>query len=120
MPEMRQGDGSAHRQENRQAILGLLRLSRMQRHRQRISQLVSRLENDAALPAKLYAKTGRAHIVGITGPPGVGKSSLIDRLIEEYRRQKKKVGVIAVDPTSPITGGALLGDRLRMQRHSEA
>jgi LAO/AO transport system kinase len=84
-----------------------------------LSKLVSRLENGAALPAKLYAKTGRAHIVGITGPPGVGKSSLIDRLIEEYRRKKKKVGVIVVDPTSPITGGALLGDRLRMQRHSE-
>ncbi len=84
-----------------------------------LSKLVSRLENGAALPGKLYAKTGRAHIVGITGPPGVGKSSLIDRLIEEYRRQKKTVGVIAIDPTSPITGGALLGDRLRMQRHSE-
>jgi LAO/AO transport system kinase len=87
--------------------------------RQDLTKLVSRLENGAALPTKLYAKTGRAHIVGITGPPGVGKSSLIDRLIEEYRRQKKKVGVIAVDPTSPMTGGALLGDRLRMQRHSE-
>jgi LAO/AO transport system kinase len=87
--------------------------------RKELTKLVSRLENGAALPAKLYAKTGRAHIVGITGPPGVGKSSLIDRLIEEYRRQKKRVGVVAVDPTSPITGGALLGDRLRMQRHSE-
>jgi LAO/AO transport system kinase len=84
-----------------------------------LSKLVSRLENGGALPAQLYAKTGRAHIVGITGPPGVGKSSLIDRLLEEYRRQKKTVGVIAIDPTSPITGGALLGDRLRMQRHSE-
>lgn len=84
-----------------------------------LSKLVSRLENGAALPANLYPKTGQAHIVGITGPPGVGKSSLIDRLIEEYRRKKKKVGVIAIDPTSPITGGALLGDRLRMQRHSE-
>ena len=88
-------------------------------NRQELTKLVSRLENGAALPATLYAKTGRAHIVGITGPPGVGKSSLIDRLIEKYRRQKKSVGVIAVDPTSPITGGALLGDRLRMQRHSE-
>jgi LAO/AO transport system kinase len=84
-----------------------------------LSKLITRLENGAPLPAELYAKTGRAHILGITGPPGVGKSSLIDRMIEEYRRQKKTVGVIAIDPTSPITGGALLGDRLRMQRHSE-
>jgi LAO/AO transport system kinase len=84
-----------------------------------LSKLVSRLENGAALPSNVYAKTGRAHVVGITGPPGVGKSSLIDRLIAEYRRRKKAVGVVAVDPTSPITGGALLGDRLRMQRHSE-
>src|SRR2546423_15606527 len=84
-----------------------------------LSKLVSRLENGVALPAELYAKTGRAHIVGITGPPGVGKSTLIDRLIEEYRRRMRTVGVVAVDPTSPITGGALLGDRLRMQRHSE-
>jgi GTPase len=88
-------------------------------NRNELTKLVSRLENGAALPANLFAKTGRAHIVGITGPPGVGKSSLIDRLIEEYRRKKKSVGVIAIDPTSLITGGALLGDRLRMQRHSE-
>ena len=87
--------------------------------RQQLTKLVSRLENGAPLSGDLYAKTGRAHIVGITGPPGVGKSSLIDRMIEEYRRQKKTVGVVAIDPTSPITGGALLGDRLRMQRHSE-
>ncbi len=91
----------------------------MKPDRQELTQLVSRLENGAALPANLYARTGRAHIVGITGPPGVGKSSLIDRLLEEYRRRGKTVGVVAVDPTSPITGGALLGDRLRMQRHSE-
>jgi LAO/AO transport system kinase len=62
---------------------------------------------------------GRACVIGVTGPPGVGKSTLIDRLIEEYRRQKKTVAVVAVDPSSPITGGALLGDRLRMQRHSD-
>jgi LAO/AO transport system kinase len=86
---------------------------------QELTKLVSRLENGEPLPGNLYAKTGRAHIVGITGPPGVGKSTLIDRLIDEYRRQKKTVGVVAVDPTSPISGGALLGDRLRMQRHSE-
>ncbi len=84
-----------------------------------LTTLISQLENGEPLPGNFYEKTGRAHIVGITGPPGVGKSSLIDRLIEEYRRQKKTVGVVAIDPTSPITGGALLGDRLRMQRHSE-
>jgi LAO/AO transport system kinase len=84
-----------------------------------LTKLVSRLENGEPLPGHLYAKTGRAHIVGITGPPGVGKSSLIDLLIERLRVEKKTVGVIAVDPTSPISGGALLGDRLRMQRHSQ-
>ena len=87
--------------------------------RRTLTELVSRLENGATLAAELYAKTGRAHVVGITGPPVVGKSTLIDRLIEQYRRQEKTVGVVAVDPTSPISGGALLGDRLRMQRHSE-
>jgi len=67
---------------------------------------------------KLSPYTGRAHILGITGPPGVGKSTLIDRLVREYRRLGRKVAVIAVDPTSPYTGGALLGDRIRMQRHA--
>lgn len=84
-----------------------------------LTKLVTRLEGGEPLPADFYARTGKARIVGITGPPGVGKSSLIDRLIDELRRQGKTVGVIAVDPTSPISGGALLGDRLRMQRHSE-
>jgi LAO/AO transport system kinase len=67
---------------------------------------------------KLYVKTGRAHIVGITGPPGVGKSTLMDKIIEALRAEKKTVGVIVVDPTSPFSGGAILGDRIRMQRHS--
>jgi len=84
-----------------------------------LTKLVTRLEDGEALPSEVYAQTGRARIVGITGPPGVGKSSLIDRLIDELRKQGKTVGVIVVDPTSPISGGALLGDRLRMQRHSE-
>ena len=63
----------------------------------------------------LHPRTGRAHVVGITGPPGSGKSSLVDRLIEHHRAEGRTVGVVAVDPTSPFTGGALLGDRVRMQ-----
>ncbi|MDP2807708.1 MAG: methylmalonyl Co-A mutase-associated GTPase MeaB [bacterium] len=66
----------------------------------------------------LYPHTGRAYLIGITGPPGGGKSTLVDKLIKLYRRQKKKVGVLAVDPTSPFSGGAILGDRVRMQQHA--
>lgn len=66
---------------------------------------------------RLDPYTGRAYTVGITGPPGVGKSTLVDRLAEHLRAQKLTVGILAVDPTSPFTGGALLGDRIRMQRH---
>ena len=78
-------------------------------------------ENDPARASGLLAllgPPGRAFVVGVTGPPGTGKSSVVDRLIESYRRKGLKVGVIAVDPTSPITGGALLGDRIRMMRHA--
>ncbi|MCY4417786.1 MAG: methylmalonyl Co-A mutase-associated GTPase MeaB [Chloroflexi bacterium] len=66
---------------------------------------------------RLDPHTGRAYTVGITGPPGVGKSTLVDRLAEHLRGQELTVGILAVDPTSPFTGGALLGDRIRMQRH---
>ncbi len=66
----------------------------------------------------LYPHTGCAYIIGITGAPGVGKSTLVDRMLANLRKEGKTVGVIAVDPTSPFTGGALLGDRVRMQRHS--
>lgn len=65
---------------------------------------------------ELYPHTGRAHIVGVTGPAGSGKSTLTNELVQEYRRRGQGVGVIAVDPTSAITGGALLGDRVRMLR----
>ncbi|MBI5585565.1 MAG: methylmalonyl Co-A mutase-associated GTPase MeaB [Deltaproteobacteria bacterium] len=67
---------------------------------------------------ELYPHTGRAYVVGITGSPGVGKSTLVDRMIQHLRGQGKTVGVLAVDPTSPFSGGAILGDRIRMQRHS--
>ncbi len=66
---------------------------------------------------ELFAHTGKAAVIGITGSPGVGKSTLVDRLIHELRRESKQVGVIAVDPTSPYTGGAILGDRIRMLAH---
>jgi len=67
----------------------------------------------------LRGRTGNAILVGVTGPPGSGKSTLVDRLIERELRQNREVAVLAVDPTSPFSGGALLGDRLRMQEHAE-
>ena len=66
----------------------------------------------------LYRHSGRAHIIGLTGSPGAGKSTLTDRLIQYLRQAGKTVGVVAVDPTSPFSGGAILGDRIRMQRHA--
>jgi LAO/AO transport system kinase len=66
----------------------------------------------------LYPHTGKAYVVGVTGPPGSGKSTLVDGMTEELRRLDKSVGIVAVDPTSPFTGGAILADRIRMQRHS--
>jgi GTPase len=68
--------------------------------------------------AALYPHTGRAFVVGITGSPGVGKSTLVDALVARYRATGVRVGVVAVDPSSPFSGGALLGDRVRMQRHA--
>ena len=67
---------------------------------------------------RLHPHTGRAFVLGITGNPGSGKSTVVDALIDRYRKQGKRVGVVAVDPTSPFTGGAILGDRIRMQRHA--
>jgi LAO/AO transport system kinase len=67
---------------------------------------------------ELYPHTGRAYVIGVTGSPGVGKSTLVDRMIQNLRTRGKTVGVLAVDPTSPFSGGAILGDRIRMQRHS--
>lgn len=84
-----------------------------------IARLISLIENSeqAAQTAvtALYPNTGQAHIVGITGPPGAGKSSLVSELTKVWRSQEKQVAIVAVDPTSPFTGGALLGDRVRMR-----
>ena len=87
-----------------------------------IAKLITLVENDEGKAREIigwiYPHTGRAYVVGITGPPGSGKSTLLDKLIKLARNEGHRVGVIAIDPTSPFTGGALLGDRLRMQRHS--
>lgn len=76
-----------------------------------------RREGYIELLSTLYRSAGKAYVLGITGNPGAGKSTLVDRIIEAFRGKNLKVGVIAVDPTSPFSGGAILGDRIRMQRH---
>jgi LAO/AO transport system kinase len=91
--------------------------------RRALARLLTAVENrtpvaEAAMRA-LYPSAGRAHLVGITGPPGSGKSTLVAALIAEVRRAGRSVAVVAVDPSSPITGGALLGDRVRMQSYAE-
>jgi LAO/AO transport system kinase len=87
-----------------------------------IARLISQVENSKPnveeVLAKLHPHTGRSHIVGVTGPPGVGKSCLINELIKVYRKLDRQVGAILVDPSSPISGGAFLGDRIRVQEHS--
>ena len=93
----------------------------LQGNRRALSRLISMVENDDPLKEEimeqLFPHTGRAYLVGITGAPGAGKSSLVDRLLSQVRQSGLTVGVIAVDPTSPFTGGAILGDRIRMQEH---
>ncbi|MFQ5777632.1 MAG: methylmalonyl Co-A mutase-associated GTPase MeaB [Terriglobia bacterium] len=87
-----------------------------------IARAISAIENrepgSQRLVQELFPATGHAVLVGLTGAPGTGKSSLANTLAKEYRSQGKSVGVIAIDPTSPFTGGALLGDRIRMQQHA--
>ena len=90
--------------------------------RRAIAKAISMIENEDSkisnIISEIYPKTGNAFVIGITGPPGTGKSTLINRLIKNYRKLDKKIGVIAIDPSSPITGGSLLGDRLRMSNHN--
>ncbi|PYZ96116.1 methylmalonyl Co-A mutase-associated GTPase MeaB [Alteribacter lacisalsi] len=84
-----------------------------------ISYIEDQHPDKQALLTTLFPRTGRAHVIGITGSPGAGKSSLVNGLIKEWRKEGKTVGVAAVDPTSPFSGGALLGDRVRMRDHEE-
>ena len=90
--------------------------------RRAVARAITLVENDGAgslgLLRAIGPRLGRAFVVGVTGPPGTGKSSLVDRLTESYRKKRLKVGIVAIDPTSPITGGALLGDRIRMVDHT--
>jgi LAO/AO transport system kinase len=90
--------------------------------RRSIAKAITIIENKTPeaqeLIAKIFPHTGKAHVVGLTGAGGAGKSTLIEKVVREYRRRGKTVGVIAVDPTSPFTGGAFLGDRIRMQELS--
>jgi LAO/AO transport system kinase len=90
--------------------------------RRALARLITRVENrEAGVPdimRRAHTRTGRAYTVGITGPPGAGKSTLVDRLLAVIRKTGATVGVVAVDPTSPFTGGAVLGDRIRMQAHT--
>jgi LAO/AO transport system kinase len=87
-----------------------------------LARAMTLIENDApeaaAIVRQLFPQTGRAYLIGLTGPPGAGKSTLVDQLVRHLRAAGQTIGVIAVDPTSPYTGGAILGDRVRMQAHA--
>ena len=87
-----------------------------------VARAISLIEDEAPAGAELvrriFTRTGRAYLIGVTGPPGAGKSTLVDRMTAEIRKTGRTVGVVAVDPTSPYTGGAILGDRVRMQTHA--
>lgn len=94
----------------------------LQKDKRACARLITLVENDAPEAREalkeLYPYTGKAHIIGVTGPPGAGKSTLVDKLTQYYRDQHKTIGIIAIDPSSPFTGGALLGDRIRMQERA--
>jgi LAO/AO transport system kinase len=100
-----------------QHFLGQLRSGDARTLARAISIVENRSPGWSELLKALFPQTGRARILGLTGAPGAGKSTLVDQLAKHYREQNRTVGIIAVDPTSPYTGGAILGDRIRMQDH---
>jgi LAO/AO transport system kinase len=87
-----------------------------------IARAISLAENNRSaaqeMMKKIFPRTGKSLVVGVTGSPGSGKSTLVDQMVVHLRKSKKKIGIVAVDPSSPFTGGAILGDRIRMMRHS--
>ncbi len=100
-----------------QALINQLRAGNSRSLARAISTVENRAPGWSDLLKSLFPHTGRARILGLTGPPGAGKSTLVDQLARHYRKLHQTVGIIAVDPTSPYTGGAILGDRIRMQEH---
>jgi len=100
-----------------QALIGPLRAGDVRTLARVISVIENRATGWSDLLKALFPYTGRARVIGLTGAPGAGKSTLVDHLARFYRKQSHSVGIVAVDPTSPYTGGAILGDRIRMQEH---
>jgi LAO/AO transport system kinase len=100
-----------------QPLIDLLRSGDVRTLARAISTVENRAPGWSELLKALFPHSGKASVLGLTGPPGAGKSTLVDQLARFYRKANRTVGIIAVDPTSPYTGGAILGDRIRMQEH---
>ncbi len=103
--------------QDTQFLISQLRCGDIRTLARAISTVENRTPGWSELLKALFPHSGKARVLGLTGPPGAGKSTLVDQLARFYRKQNRTVGIIAVDPTSPYTGGAILGDRIRMQEH---